>query len=90
MDTSFTNYQEIPFTENSLKQLHKILLNYSEKDTRHRGKYKTLNNHGEAFPEGKSLGVVFKTATPFDTPSETGHWFAGRVKHWTIRACIRC
>jgi Fic family protein len=71
MDTIFTNYAEIPFTENYLKQLHKILLNYSEKDTRHRGKYKTLNNNVEAFdPDGKSLGVVFKTTTPFDTPRE--------------------
>ena len=71
MDTIFTNYQEIPFTENYLKQLHKILLNYSEKDTRHRGRYKTLNNHVEAFdPDGKSLGVVFKTTTPFDTPRD--------------------
>ena len=71
MDTIFTNYQEIPFTENYLKQLHKILLNYSEKDTRHRGRYKTLDNHVEAFNSaGKSLGVVFKTATPFDTPRE--------------------
>jgi len=35
----------------------------------HRGEYKTLTNHIEASDEfGNSLGVVFATATPFDTP----------------------
>ena len=36
---------------------------------RHRGQYKTLSNSVEAFTlEGKSIGVIFQTATPFDTP----------------------
>ncbi|PWQ93167.1 Fic family protein [Leucothrix arctica] len=71
METIFSNYLEIPLTENYLKQLHSILLSYSEKDNRHRGQYKTLNNHVEAFDsDGNSLGIVIKTATPFDTPRE--------------------
>ena len=69
MDTIFEYANEIPLTTNYIKQLHGQLLQYSEKDTRHRGEYKTLSNNVEAFtPEGKSLGVVFATATPFDTP----------------------
>jgi Fic family protein len=45
------------------------VLQYSSKDERHRGAYKTLDNHVEAFgPDGKSLGIVSQTATPFDTP----------------------
>ena len=69
METIFTNYQKIPLTENHVKQLHGDLLQFSSKDERHRGKYKTLNNHVEAFgPDGKSLGVDFQTASPFDTP----------------------
>jgi Fic family protein len=44
-------------------------LQYSQKDAWHRGKYKTTTNHVEAFgPDGKSLGIVFETSTPFDTP----------------------
>lgn len=69
MDTVFQNWQSIPLSENHIKQLHRDLLKYSVKDDRHRGNYKTLSNNVEAFgPAGESLGIVFKTATPFDTP----------------------
>lgn len=69
METIFRSFDDIPITENYIKQLHSILLKYSDKDARHRGEYKTLSNSVEAFdPDGNSLGVVFKTATPFDTP----------------------
>lgn len=71
METIFQSYSDIPLTENYLKQLHAILLRHSHKDERHRGQYKTLNNHVEAFDaSGQSLGVIFRTATPFDTPRE--------------------
>jgi len=67
----FESYKNIPVTENYIKQLHKILLKYSSKDTRHRGEYKKMPNHVEAFDaEGKSLGVIFETSSPFDTPKE--------------------
>lgn len=65
----FTNFINIPFSENSIKQLHKWLLQYSEKDVTHRGEYKKLSNTVEAFDEnGKSIGIIFETATPFETP----------------------
>jgi Fic family protein len=69
METVFANSENIPLTENHIKQLHRDLLKYSSKDERHRGEYKTNNNHVESFgPDGKSLGIIFETATPFDTP----------------------
>ncbi len=69
METVFAHWEAISLTENHIKQLHRDLLAHSDKDERHRGAYKTLANHVEAFDEsGKSLGVVFATATPFDTP----------------------
>lgn len=69
MNTIFENWQEIPLTENHIKQLHGVLLKFSQKDESHKGKYKTVPNHVEAFDEyGKSLGIVFQTASPFDTP----------------------
>lgn len=69
MDTIFAHWDAIPLTENHIKQLHRDLLAHSSKDERHRGAYKTLPSHIEAFDEeGKSLGIVFATATPFDTP----------------------
>ena len=69
MEAIFQNYELIPLTENYLMQLHSLLLRHSPKDERHRGQYKKLNNHVEAFDSmGKSLGVIFQTATPFETP----------------------
>jgi len=70
METVFSSFEAIDLTENHIKQLHRDLLRYSDKDMRHRGEYKTLSNNVEAFdPDGKSLGVVFETASPFDTPT---------------------
>jgi Fic family protein len=81
METVFNAYDAIPLTENHIRQLHRDLLVHSTKDERHRGSYKTLPNHVEAFDEeGRSLGVVFETATPFDTPrrmAELVEWVAG-------------
>jgi len=69
MELIFESWADIPFTENHILQLHSTLLKYSNKDERHRGTYKTLPNHVEAFDEdGHSIGVIFETATPFDTP----------------------
>jgi len=69
IETVFAHCQRIPLTENHVKQLHRDLLQFSSKDERHCGEYKTLNNHVEAIgPDGESLGVVFETASPFDTP----------------------
>jgi Fic family protein len=69
MSTVFDSWQQIPLTENYLKQFHGILLKFSSKDRSHRGEYKTLPNNVEAFDAaGKSIGTVFETASPFDTP----------------------
>lgn len=69
MDLVFSSWQDIPFTENHIKQLHQILLRHSEKDSWHRGNYKTNSNSVAAFDEtGAQIGIVFQTASPFDTP----------------------
>jgi len=49
MEMIFSHWDDIDLTENHIKQLHRDLLKYSGKDDRHRGKYKTLPNHVEAF-----------------------------------------
>lgn len=69
METVFNHADAIPLTENHIKQLHRDLLIHSNKDQRHRGAYKTSPNDVVAFdPDGQQIGVVFETATPFDTP----------------------
>ena len=71
MDTIFQAYEDMNITENHIRQLHQTLLRHSSKDERHRGDYKKLNNHVVAIDEhGNEIGVVFETATPFDTPRE--------------------
>ncbi len=69
MEMIFESWEDIPLSENHIKQLHGVLLSHSKKDHRHRGQYKTISNSVEAFDaQGKSLGVIFETASPFDTP----------------------
>ncbi len=81
MNIVFESYEDIRFTENYIRQLHKMLLAYSPKDTRHRGEYKKMPNHVEAFdPDGKSFGVIFETSSPFDTPKDMEE-----LMEWTNR-----
>lgn len=69
MKLVFSSWEDIPFNENHIKQLHQVLLRHSEKDSRHRGAYKTNSNGVAAFDlNGVQIGIVFETATPFDTP----------------------
>ena len=65
----FDAHESLEFSENYICQLHQITLQYSAKDVRHRGEYKKHPNHVEAFDEeGNSLGIIFETASAFDTP----------------------
>jgi Fic family protein len=69
MELIFQSWEPIILTENHVRQLHRDLLKYSEKDAHHRGEYKTQPNSVAAFDEtGKQIGIVFETAIPFDTP----------------------
>jgi Fic family protein len=69
MEEVFQSWEYITLTENHIRQLHRDLLRHSDKDERHRGGYKTAPNHVAAFGvDGGQIGIVFETATPFDTP----------------------
>lgn len=69
MDVVCGAWADIPLNENHIQQLHQILLRHSEKDSRHRGQYKTHSNSVAAFDEsGVQIGIVFQTASPFNTP----------------------
>ena len=70
MKMVFESFNYIDLTENHIKQLHQVLLKFSSKDMRHRGEYKKFPNHVEAFDrDGVSIGIVFETAMPFETPA---------------------
>lgn len=69
MKLVFDSSRDIGLTENHIKQLHGTLLKFSPRDEHHRGGYKTVPNNVEAFDKhGRSVGVIFETASPFDTP----------------------
>ncbi len=84
VDLVITSHQSIPLSENHIRQLHRDLLRHSEKDERHRGNYKSASNNVVAFDaQGKQVGVVFETATPFETPrlmSELVSWVNATLK----------
>ena len=92
METIFTSWSVLPLTENHVRQLHRDLLRYSTKDERHRGDYKKLDNHVEAFDaKGKSVGVVFQTASPFDTPrlmAELVEWTTEALSNRTLHPLL--
>ena len=86
MELIFQSWGEITLTENHLKQLHRDLLKYSEKDAHHRGYYKTQPNNVAAFNEaGQPVGIVFETATPFDTPRRMKALVAWTTESFTSR-----
>lgn len=68
MRTIFDCYEAFDISENHIKQLHAILLKYSEKDHGHLGEYKKLTNSIGAFVDGKLKAIIFDIASPFETP----------------------
>lgn len=87
MELIFSSWESIPFTENYIKQFHKLLLKHSPKDERHRGEYKKFSNSVQAFDlEGTSLGVVFETTAPFDTPRQMAEIVTWTADHLISRA----
>lgn len=93
MEVVFHSWPDILVTENHIKQLHQMLLRHSDKDERHRGKYKTSANSVIAFDaDGRQLGVVFETASPFDAPrlmTELVDWSVRELRGGRLRLCVR-
>ncbi|MEM9722627.1 MAG: Fic family protein [Bacteroidota bacterium] len=92
METVFTVWREIQVSENHIKQLHRDLMKYSQKDDWHRGTYKKSSNSVSAFDaKGKKIGVVFETATPFDTPrlmEELITWYNTSTENKTLHPLL--
>ena len=84
MEVIFSSWNDITVTENHIQQLHRDLLKHSHKDERHRGAYKTSSNSVAAFDEtGAQIGIVFETASPFDTPrlmQELVIWYQSAIE----------
>jgi Fic family protein len=92
METIFSAWAEIPIAENYIRQFHRDLLRYSLKDEWHRGSYKTSSNSVAAFDaDGQQVGIVFETATPFETPQlmeELVVWFNDTVRERSLHPLL--
>lgn len=88
----FQSFSIIAFSENVIKQLHGWLLKFSTKDQRHKGEYKKLSNNVEAFDEsGISLGILFETASAFETPmrmQELIFWTREHLENKTLHPLL--
>lgn len=78
----FEAWDSIKFSENTIKHLHQELLKYVEKDTTHRGKYKSKDNKVQMVDaRGKPIGVIFDTTPAYLTPKQ-----AQELVEWTKEA----
>ena len=78
----FNSWEDLGFNEGSIKHLHKELLKYVEKDTLHRGNYKSVDNKVQMVDaKGRLIGVIFDTTPAYLTPKEMNE-----LVDWTRKA----
>lgn len=67
----FEAWDSINFSENTVKHFHQELLKYVDKDTSHRGNYKSKENRVEMVDEeGRRIGILFDTTPAYLTPKQ--------------------
>ena len=66
----FDNWKTFKITEGQILHFHKILLNFSEKDKLHKGKYKTVDNKVVMRKENGEEIVIFEPTKPYLTKKE--------------------
>ncbi|MDR2805985.1 MAG: Fic family protein [Dysgonamonadaceae bacterium] len=82
LELVFDNYREIPLSESYMKQLHQLLLKYSNKDERHRGGYKQLSNKVVATYPGGQQKTIFNTTEPALVEGEMFELIAWTNRQW--------
>lgn len=66
LELIFESYEDIPLRESSIFKLHHDMLIHSQKDARHKGKYKFGSNRVEAKDQfGNVVGVIFDPTPPY-------------------------
>ena len=89
LQTVFDSYNDIPLTEAAILHLHSMMLAFSDRDQRHKGRYKFGPNRVEAKDRsGNVVGVIFDPTPPHLTQKEMQElvgWYdwaiAGTFKH---------
>ena len=75
----FDHYKDLKLTENNILLFHSILLNYSEKDRGHKGKYKDHDNVVAATNAKGDNIILFKATPPYLVKPEME-----AVLFWTV------
>ncbi len=69
LENVFNSWKSVKFNESTIKHFHQELLQYVDKDEKHRGDYKKGENKVHMIDEaGESIGILFDTAPAFLTP----------------------
>ncbi len=91
LELIYDNYSQIRLSESYIKQLHQLLLKYSDKDERHRGTYKFLSNKVVAtYPTGEKH-TIFATTEPALVTAEMQkliEWTNEQIEQKTIHQLI--
>jgi Fic family protein len=84
-------HEEITLNEPTIFSLHNLLLKFSDKDTHHRGQYKTLSNKVVATYPGGEQRVIFNTTDPFLVKKEMESlllWYHGEIKNGSMHPLL--
>lgn len=82
LENIFNSWEDLKFSESSIKHFHKELLKHVEKDTLHRGNYKRKENQVRLVDaRGRDMGILFDTTRAWLTPKEMNE-----LVDWTKKA----
>jgi len=85
------SYNEMNISENSIKNLHNILMKYSEKDEWHKGDYKQHSNAVEAsLPDGTKQVIFRTTEAGFATEDAMRQLIEWYHKETDIHPLVKC
>lgn len=84
----FTDYSHVAITESNILQIHKKMLDHSDKDRGHKGHYKIGSNRVEAKDQsGNIVGIIFEPTPPYLVKKEMHElidWY-----HWALKNQIK-
>ena len=84
LENIFNSWKSLKFSESAIKHFHKELLKYVEKDERHRGEYKKVENKVVMVDSaGKPIGTLFEPTPAYLTPKEMQE-----LVKWTQEALV--
>jgi len=87
----FDHWKTLKITEGQIVHFHKILLNFSEKDKTHKGKYKTVDNKVVMRKEDGKEVVIFEPTPPYLVKKEMDdvlHWLNEGIEKKEMHSLI--